>query len=146
IMPHVWKSNPNIKLNIIGNIKEKITDIDHSKINFLGYVEDIETFFLSNKMMVAPLRYGAGVKGKIGQALEYYLPVVTSTIGAEGMFLENNINACITDNTNTFAEYILELDSNEEKWKLLSNNSENSLHPFSKTKLKETIQQIEVSF
>lgn len=146
IMPKVWDSNPEIKLNIIGNIKDVITDVSHPNINFLGYVENIESVFLKSKMMVAPLRYGAGVKGKIGQAFEYYLPVVTTSIGAEGMFLENNTNAYITDDTNTFVNYILELNDNEEKWKLFSSNSENSLYPFSTEKLKETITEIETKF
>lgn len=143
IMPLVWQSNPTIELKIIGNVKDVIQDIKLPKVEFLGYVENIESLFLNAKLMVAPLRYGAGVKGKIGQAFEYYLPVVTSTIGAEGMFLENNINAFITDDTTEFANSILEVYTNKEIWKKLSDNSEKSLFPFSIEKLKLTIKEIE---
>ena len=91
--------------------------------------------------MIAPLRYGAGVKGKVGQAFEYYLPVVTTSIGAEGMFLENDINAIIVDNATDFANKIIEVYNQSEIWEKLSKNSELSLYPFSKEKLEKTITQ-----
>ena len=50
----------------------------------VGYVENTIPYY--EKCFVSPLRFGAGVKGKIGQALEYTLPVLTTDIGAEGMF------------------------------------------------------------
>lgn len=139
IMPLVWKILPDLKVNIIGNVNEVIKDIDHPNIIFLGYVPDVESLFISNKLMVAPLRYGAGVKGKIGQALEYYLPTVTSTIGAEGMKLTDRENTLIEDSPEGFAKSIIELYTNEELWKKLQDNSEESLKPFSIESLKNTI-------
>lgn len=59
------------------------------------------------------------------------------------MFLENNINAFITDDTTEFANSILEVYTNKEIWKKLSDNSEKSLFPFSIEKLKLTIKEIE---
>ena len=118
-------------------------EIVHPNVKFLGYVPDMEEFLLKSKIMVAPLRYGAGVKGKIGQAFEYFLPVITTPIGAEGMKLENQKNAIIAENKENFAEAILELYSNEDLWKNLQNNSENSLFPFSKENLENKIDLIE---
>jgi len=89
--------------------------------------------------MLAPLRYGAGIKGKIGQAFEYYLPVVTTSIGAEGMKLINGKNALIEDTKEEFAQAIIELYTNEVLWTELQNNSERSLEPFSKEILKQTL-------
>lgn len=142
IMPIVWGKFPDVNLKIVGNVNEHINDINHPNVHFLGYVENIEQIFNDVKMMVAPLRYGAGVKGKIGQAFEYYLPVVTTEIGAEGMFLENGENAMIADDALNFANSIIELYQNKELWEKLSNNSEKSLYPFSKEKLRETILEI----
>ncbi|GAA4776410.1 MULTISPECIES: glycosyltransferase [Flavobacterium] len=139
IMPLVWKKLPEINVNIIGNVKECIDSINHPNFHFLGFVENVESYFFNSRLMVAPLTYGAGVKGKIGQAFEFYLPVVTTSIGAEGMFLIDKINADITDDTNEFAERIINTYSNKSHWNLLSNNSEKSLYPFSKEKLNETI-------
>ena len=142
IMPLVWKEIPNLKVNVIGNILEKITDISDERFIFRGYVPDIENYFITNKLMVAPLRYGAGVKGKIGQAFEYYLPVVTTSIGAEGMFLDNSNNALIDDTPDGFAKNIIQLYNDKELWTKLQRNSEESLKPFSKELLKETLKSI----
>lgn len=142
IMPIVWKEIPDLKVNIIGNVINNIKDINDSKFVFKGYVPDIEEYFFTNKFMVAPLRYGAGVKGKIGQAFEYYLPVVTSSIGSEGMHLENNKNALIDDTAEGFANNIIQLYNDKELWTKLQNNSEESLKPFSRENLKETLQSI----
>jgi glycosyltransferase involved in cell wall biosynthesis len=139
IMPLVWKKIPEVKVNIIGNVNNEISDISHHNFIFIGYVPDIESYFINNKIMVAPLRYGAGVKGKIGQAFEYYLPVITTSIGAEGMTLKHNENAILEDTCEGFANAIIELHTNKELWERLQNNSEKSLQPFSKDILKQTL-------
>ena len=141
IMPLVWETLPNIKVQIIGSVNKEINSITHKNIEFLGFVENVEPYFLNSKLMIAPLRYGAGVKGKVGQAFEYYLPVVTTSIGAEGMFLENELNVMIADNAVDFANKIIEVYTQNEIWDKLSKNSELSLYPFSKEKLEKTIAQ-----
>jgi O-antigen biosynthesis protein len=139
IMPIVWKTNPEMKINIIGNIDTIVTDIADERFIFHGFVEDVDPLFNSSKLMVAPLLIGAGVKGKIGQSFEYYLPVVTTTIGAEGMFLKNEENVLIADNEEDFASAILQLYENESLWTKLSKNSEKSLFPFSVEKASQVI-------
>lgn len=144
IMPIVWKTHPNIALNIIGNVKNYFTDAEiPQNIHFHGFVPDITKFFLNCKMMIAPLRYGAGVKGKIGQAFEYYLPVVTSEIGAEGMFLIDRKNALLAESAEEFATRITELYDNKETWLTLQHHSEESLYPFSPQELHKKIREIE---
>lgn len=142
IMPKVWEINKSIKVQIIGAVAEEIKDICHPMFAFLGYVSNIEPYFLNSKFMVAPLRYGAGVKGKVGQAFEYYLPVITTDIGAEGMTLTNNYHAIICNKSSEFANTIIELYENESLWQKLSNASEDSLKPFSKEHLRSIIQSI----
>ena len=72
------------------------------------------------------------MKGKIGQALEFGLPVVTTTIGAEGMGLEDKITTSISsDSPKDFAEKILELYSNENLWQTLHSNSALPLSKYS---------------
>ena len=142
IMPIVWQQLPGLKVNIIGNVKDFIKDIDHPNFVFHGFVPDVEEYFSSNKLMVAPLRYGAGVKGKIGQAFEYYLPVVTTLTGAEGMQLTTGENALINDDKEGFAHAVIRLYSDKDIWLKLQSNSEKSLHPFSKHKLKEQLLKI----
>ncbi|AWK03548.1 hypothetical protein HYN56_04645 [Flavobacterium crocinum] len=143
IMPIVWEKDNTIKVNIIGNVKDRIADITDSRFIFHGYVPDIEPFFKSNKLMVAPLRYGAGVKGKIGQAFEYHLPVVTSPVGAEGMKLVHKRNALIYNTGEEFATGIIELYTDKKLWLELQQNSEESLQPFSVQVLETIFQRID---
>lgn len=142
IMPIVWKTNPSIKVTIIGNLDEKIKNINHPNFKFLGFVENIEPYFLNSKFMIAPLRYGAGVKGKIGQAYEYFLPVITTNIGAEGMNLIHNQNALIANNTDEFANAILKLYNDEVLWNKLSDASSSVLNGFSKNELHKTLSYL----
>jgi len=145
IMPVVWQTHPEIVLNILGDVNLKITR-SHPKVIFHGYVPDVTSQFLNNRIMIAPLRYGAGVKGKIGQAFEYYLPVVTSKIGAEGMELIDNKNVLLAEDAKEFAEKIIQLYTNKNLWKKLQDNSEDSLKPFSKDELFNRIKEIEGKF
>lgn len=142
ILPLVWAKNDKIKIFILGpdfpaDLKEKF----HSeRFQILGYQETVDFWFENSRVFVAPLRYGAGVKGKIGQALEFKLPVITTGIGAEGMSLEDQKTALISDeNPQNFADKILELYDNESLWQTLH---ENSLLPLSKFSIETQEQNI----
>ncbi|QBA19955.1 glycosyltransferase [Chryseobacterium indologenes] len=142
IMPIVWKTNPELEVSIIGNVAEKLDLKLFPKFKFLGFVESIEEHFMNSRIMVAPLRFGAGVKGKIGQAFEYFLPVITTDIGAEGMSLTNHKNVLIANDENSFAQAILQLSNDEELWNTLSQNSIDSLKPFSIESVSSTLKKI----
>lgn len=142
IMPLVWKENPGLEVSVIGNVADKLDLKLYPKFKFLGFVESIEEHFMTSKLMVAPLRFGAGVKGKIGQAFEYFLPVVTTDIGAEGMQLIDEKNVLIANNEKSFAEAIIQLNNDESLWNTLSKNSVDSLRPFSTEAVNETLKKI----
>lgn len=142
IMPLVWNKIPELEVSIIGNVADKLDVKQYPKFKFLGFVESIEDHFMSSRFMVAPLRFGAGVKGKIGQAFEYFLPVVTTDIGAEGMQLVDEKNVLIANEEKSFAEAIIRLNNDEELWNTLSKNSIDSLKPFSVTAVSETLKKI----
>lgn len=142
IMPLVWNTNPELEVSIIGNVADKLDVKQYPKFKFLGFVESIEDQFITSKLMVAPLRFGAGVKGKIGQAFEYFLPVITTDIGAEGMQLVNEKNVLIANEEKSFAEAIIRLNNDEELWNTLSKNSTDSLKPFSPEETREKIKTL----
>lgn len=142
IMPLVWRKMPDLKITIIGSeAPESIQKMNSEEFEIAGYVEDVTSFYKSCYASVSPLRFGAGVKGKIGQALEYTLPVLTTEIGAEGMFLENGITALIAGNDDyqKFADNIIAICSDQELWNKLHNNSEKGIFPFSIEAQKEEI-------
>jgi glycosyltransferase involved in cell wall biosynthesis len=77
--------------------------------------------------MVVPLRFGAGMKGKIGSALEEGLPVVTTSVGAEGMDLVHGKHVLIGDDPASIASAIADLCWDDELWSRLSQAGQDHL-------------------
>ena len=124
IMPIVWKRLPNLIVNLLGsNPPKEVTSLQSCNVVVPGYVNDVSSYFDKNRVFVAPLRVGAGMKGKIGQSMEYGLPVITTSIGAEGMDLTHDKNVLIADNAKDFANEILRLYQNKILWTQLSTSS-----------------------
>ena len=99
----------------------------------------MEPFFDKAKVFVAPLRYGAGMKGKIGQSISFGLPVVTTNIGAEGMDLVHGKNVMIADTAGEFSKVILEIYQDPGIWKLISSEAITSIERFSPQSMKEKL-------
>jgi len=98
----------------------QIRALASGSIRILGHVHDVTPFFDGCRLSVAPLRYGAGVKGKINQSLAYGLPVVATTQAAEGMFLQDGDSVLVADDPGSFAEAILRLYRDPALWERLS--------------------------
>jgi len=90
------------------------------RVRFVGQVEDIREIFAMTRLSLAPLRYGAGVKGKVITSLRFGVPVVTTTIGAEGIDLENRKNAMVADEPQAFADAMAAIYENPELWSTLA--------------------------
>jgi glycosyltransferase involved in cell wall biosynthesis len=131
-MPIVWRSLPEVQLTLLGsNPPGEVTALAADRVSVAGYVRDVAPYFLRNRVFVAPLRFGAGMKGKIGQALEYALPVVTTPVGAEGLNLRNGENASIVAaEPEAFAQAIVALYGDRERWQRYSNAAAKTLEPF----------------
>ncbi len=88
VFPIIQEQNPEIALNVVGSDPpEDIQELNSDSIRILGRVseDELQSLYASVRMMVVPLRFGAGVKGKIIEALSYGLPLVSTTIGLEGI-------------------------------------------------------------
>ena len=85
-----------------------------------GFIEDLNPFLDNIRISVAPLRYGAGIKGKIGTAMAVGLPVVATPLAAEGMSLTDNENILIADEAKAFADAVVSLYEDEGLWKKIS--------------------------
>ena len=109
---------------IVGsNPTTEVTSLQSDDIVVTGFVKDVSPYFDNCRVFVAPLRFGAGMKGKITQCMSLGLPLVTTTIGAEGIGLVNGINALIADDPREFAESVLKLYSDEQLWNSFSKSS-----------------------
>ncbi len=90
------------------------------KIVVPGYQSDVTSFFEHARVFVAPIRYGAGMKGKIGMAMAMGLPVVTTSMGAEGMGIVHGTHALVADDEPAFADAVLRLYHDDALWMTLS--------------------------
>jgi GT2 family glycosyltransferase len=132
VMPIVWAALPEVSVALVGaNPTPKVQALRSKRVRVTGYVRDLEPYLRECRLFVAPLRFGAGMKGKIGHALQYALPVVTTPVGAEGMGLRNGENAIIADaQAQAFASAILSLYGDAEGWQRLSDAAAATLQPF----------------
>jgi glycosyltransferase involved in cell wall biosynthesis len=123
IWPLVTRSLPEVSIFIVGdNAPPELMAYASDRIQLTGYLPDIEPLLYGCRVFVAPLRFGAGVKGKVGEALSYALPVATTSIGAEGFGLVNESSALIADTPEAFAAAIVRLYSDKVLWQKLAQN------------------------
>jgi glycosyltransferase involved in cell wall biosynthesis len=118
IFPFVLKSLPDSRLIVVGsNPTDEIKAMAGENIEIAGYVTDdqLENYYQSCRIAVLPLRYGAGVKGKLLEALYYGLPAVITPVAAEGVPEIENCTL-ISDKPVQFAEKISQLYLNEKEW------------------------------
>ena len=88
----------------------------------VGYAPSLTPYLETSLVSVAPLRFGSGMKGKISQAMAFGLPVVTTTVGAEGMSLESGDDVLVADDAAGLAECIVRLHEDNELWQRISDN------------------------
>jgi len=123
ILPLVTERLPQVQLLIVGShVPPHIADLESAHVRVLGYVKDVEPIIATCRLSVAPLRYGAGVKGKISQSLAYGLPVVTTPVGAEGMHLADGEHAIVAATAREFAARLVDAYNDEALWNRLSEN------------------------
>lgn len=124
VYPLVRKNLPGVGLDIIGdNPSAAIKASDSEDVRIRGYVPDVEPYLRNARVFVAPLRFGAGIKGKVGEAMAHGIPVVTTSIGAEGFGLTPGLDVMIGDDPASFAEAIQQLYLQQELWKRVADNS-----------------------
>lgn len=124
IFPRVRERAPGARFRVVGaQVPPEIAALaTEPGIEIVGYVADLTPVFDQARMMVAPLRYGAGMKGKVGQAMISGLPVVATAIGAEGMAAEDGRHLLIADDAAGFAEHVLALLEDDRLWRSLQEN------------------------
>lgn len=121
IFPRIRKRLPGVQMYVIGSHPPvDVLALNSEDFRVLGYVADVEPYFNECRMSVVPLRYGAGVKGKINMSMSYGLPVVSTSVGCEGMFLTEGQDVLIGDDAQAFADAVCRLYSDEALWNRLS--------------------------
>jgi glycosyltransferase involved in cell wall biosynthesis len=124
IFPIIRERIPDVRFFVVGSDPSKeLLKLDSHDVKVTGYVKDVIPFFNNCRVFVSPLRYGAGMKGKIGQSMGYGLPVVTTTIGAEGIGMVEGETALIADGPEDFANAVVRLYTDADLWSRMSSAS-----------------------
>jgi GT2 family glycosyltransferase/SAM-dependent methyltransferase/glycosyltransferase involved in cell wall biosynthesis len=122
IWAHVLAANPAMKLFVAGHACPADLPENHPGVVTLGKVASLADTFCDRVALVAPIRVGTGINTKNLQALAHGLPVITTSVGAEGLRLVNRENALIADSAKEFSDCILGLSVDAVLWKQLSEN------------------------
>lgn len=119
IWPLVRKQNKDIQLHIYGAYaSDKHKQLQNTKEHFFvhGYIEDLDKVLQNARLLVAPLYFGAGQKGKLLKAMQCGTPSVTTTIGVEAMQFDKAWPGLIEDEYSDFANALLEIYNQKELW------------------------------
>jgi len=119
IWPMIRKELPKAELHVYGSYpSEKVTQLNKKSEGFLvkGWVDDVNRVMQESRICLAPIRFGAGIKGKFTDAMQNGLPSITTSIGAEGMHDDLPWNGSIVDAPEGIASKAVELYENESLW------------------------------
>lgn len=119
LWPKIKSKLPEAELHIYGAYAtHKALQLHNEREGFLikGRVENVEKVFSESKVLLAPIPFGAGIKGKLLESMQYGLPNVTSTIGAEGMNGSLPWNGFVCDDENEFVEKSVSLYQKDSEW------------------------------
>ena len=144
VMPLLRQRLPEVVLHCIGSDPTAdILALQQPGVVIHGYVADLEPAMQGMRIAVAPLRFGAGVKGKINLSMAHGQPVVATSVATEGMHLSDGEDVLVADDAAAFAEALLRLYQDEALWNRLSANGlTNVTRHFSMQAAAATVQRV----
>ncbi|MDH3997371.1 MAG: glycosyltransferase, partial [Desulfuromonadales bacterium] len=120
-LPLIVQQIPQIRLHLVGsNPPAEVMALASEQVVVHGFVEDLTPLMNSTRISVNPLRFGAGVKGKIVTSMSYGVPCVGTTIAVEGMEIVDQQQALVADTPEELAAAVVRLYNDENLWSQLS--------------------------
>jgi len=121
IWPLIRAQLPDVQFHLIGSkAPDSVRELKGDGVVFHGFVEDLEHYLDGCRLAVAPLRYGAGVKGKVNMSMSHGQPVVATPMAVEGVGTEHGVDVLVAETEQEFAEQVLRLYRDEELWNRIS--------------------------
>ncbi|RBW46958.1 glycosyl transferase [Psychromonas sp. B3M02] len=125
IMPLLLKIRPDIKLYVFGsNMPEKMKELETDNIKIVGFAESLDSVYHDHRLFVAPLLSGAGIKGKVLEAMAYNSPTILSEVAAEGTGLTHGISTLIANEPQEWVDAIIKLYDDPVLWTKFAENSQ----------------------
>ncbi len=124
IMPLLEKVRPDIKLYVYGSaMPEEYKALETPNIEMVGFAENLDDVFYKHRVFVAPLLSGAGIKGKVLEAMAYQTPTVLTETAAEGTGLTHAISTLIAETPEEWVTNIIKLYDDQKLWKKFADAS-----------------------
>jgi GT2 family glycosyltransferase len=145
ILPLVRAQLPDIVLHLVGSEAppEVLALAELPGVKLQGFVPDLTPLLEGARVGVAPLRYGAGVKGKVNQSLAHGQPMVATLCAVEGMHLVDGVDVLVADAPEAFAAAVVRLHEDRALWETLSAGGlENTRRHFSPAAVRETLKTL----
>lgn len=126
VWPHVRKTLPEVEFHIIGaEAPDAVVALGKLPgIKVVGFVPELDPILEILRVGVAPLQYGAGIKGKVAVTMGAGIPCVCTEVAAEGMGIKNKVHALVENDPVRFAQAIVALYQDEEIWSRLARNGQ----------------------
>ena len=111
VLPLIVERKPALKVAIAGKISSavRVEPTLAKNVTCLGYIADLAELYLQSRLVICPLRSGAGTKFKLVEAMAYAMPIVTTIHSASALSLVDGVNAFITDDPVAYADRVLRL-------------------------------------
>ena len=126
VWPRLQQQHPDLEFDIVGKNPDRRLQAAAASwpgINLTGYVADLQTIYRDSRVSVAPLLFGSGMKVKVLDAMARGMPTVTTSVGAEGIDIENGRHLLVADEPDQMTDAILSLLDDAELWQRLQENS-----------------------
>jgi len=121
ILPRLREAIPGIRVHVLGDMPDLARRaLVTPGLEFHGRVAELAPWLDRCLATLAPLRFGAGVKGKINMSMSHGVPVIATTIAVEGMQLADGVNVLVADDAAAFVEAVRRLQRDETLWRQLS--------------------------
>jgi GT2 family glycosyltransferase/glycosyltransferase involved in cell wall biosynthesis len=121
VFPNIRAAMPEVEFHVVGSrTPPALARLGGNGIRIHGHVADLEPFLDGCRIALAPLRYGAGVKGKVNMSMSYGQPVVATPVAVEGMHLADGTEVLVADDADAFAQAVLRLYRDPALWQRLS--------------------------
>ncbi|MBL8511864.1 MAG: glycosyltransferase, partial [Betaproteobacteria bacterium] len=121
VLPILRQKQPGLVTTIIGsNAPPALEKFAADDFVIAGFVPDVTPYYHQARLSISPLRYGAGVKGKVNLSMQYGVPVVATPMSVEGMFLTDGENVMVADSPEDFANAIIRAHSDAALWQKLA--------------------------
>lgn len=124
IWPLVRSQLPGAVVRLVGLPVAEVSALAAPDVIVTGHVPDLTPFYAASRVAIAPLRFGAGVKGKVLEAMGYGLPIVMTPIAAEGVHARPDVDALIASTPAAFAEAVVHLYQDDDLWLRLAQHGQ----------------------